>query len=184
MPTNPKILDLKKHSSEVKRALKLAEELQSIGSKLGFNAFQPGAMKELKMANLLGHDWILSKKDADACSRNNVGIDMYEYLSGMEGGAGQIDRVFKDDAKDAEQHQKHENSMKRIRRNKAFYLAYTNRDTTKPLDILRIYEVPIEAIEIETDKQLAKSKNTISHVAFNEDFAEKYGQLLYGEKRP
>lgn len=179
MPTNPKILDLKKHSSEVKRALELAEELQSIGSKLGFNAFQPGAMKELKMAKLLGHDWILSKKDADACSINNNGIDLYEYLSGKEGGAGQIDRVFKGDAKDAEQQQKHENSMKRIRRNKAFYLAYTNPDTTLPLDILRIYEVSTEAIKEETEKQLSNSKNTISHVAFHEDFAREKGTLVW-----
>ena len=173
-----KILKLDEHLEDVKKALELAEQLQKIGAKLGFNVFQPGAMKELKMAHILGHDWILSKKNADACSRTNS-KDEYEYLSGKVGGAGQIDRVFKDDTSDSVQHDKYCNSMERISRNKAFYLAYTNPDTSKPLDILRIYEVSPDEIKKETDRQLQNSSNKISHVSFPESFAKEHGKLIY-----
>ena len=173
-----KVLSLRANIEDVKKALELAEQLQEIGSRLGFNVFQPGAMKELKMADILGHDWILSKKNADACSRTNS-KDEYEYLSGKVGGAGQIDRVFKDDPTDSVQHNKYLGSMARITRNKAFYLAYTNPNTSMPLDILRIYEVSPDEIKKETDRQLQNSSNKISHVSFPESFAKEHGKLIY-----
>lgn len=134
----------------------------------------------MKMANILGHDWILSKKNADACNRKKSN-ELYEYLSGTENGAGQIDRVFKDDPKDEDQHKKYLQSMERIERNKAFYLAYTNRNTSKPLDILRIYEVSPKVIREETDRQLQNSTNKISHVSFNENFAKEKGTLIWSK---
>ncbi len=133
------------------------------------------------MADILKHDWILSKKNADACSRTNS-KDEYEYLSGKVGGAGQIDRVFKDDTSDPEQQKKHTQSMERIRRNKAFYLAYTNPDTSKPLDIWKIYEVSTSDIEKETKTQLQNSSNKISHVSFPESFAQKHGKIIWEKK--
>lgn len=172
------ILDFSNHGPKVDRALQLAEELQNIGSELGFNVFQPGAMKELKMASILGHNWILSKKNADACNRKNSD-EVYEYLSGTENGSGQIDRVFKDDLFDPEQHEKYRQSMDRIMRNKAFYLAYTNPNTSMPLDILRIYEVEPNVIKTEADRQLNNSTNKISHVSFNENFAKTHGKLIW-----
>ena len=171
-PTDPKI----------QKALDLAEQLQEIGAEYGFNPFQPGAMKEIKTAQLLGHKWILSKKDADACNEDES--EVYEYLSGKEGGAGQIDRVFKDGPENTEQHEKHEKSMERIRRNTFVYLAYTNKDTAKPLDILRIYRLNPKIIVDETKRQLAKSRNEISHVAFDEKFAtdkDNGGVLVYSK---
>lgn len=179
--TETKVLNLSSFEADVKKALQLAESLQEIGSSLGFNVFQPGAMKELKMAAILGHNWILSKKNADACSRADSN-EVYEYLSGTEDGAGQIDRVFKDDPNDVEQHEKYLQSMDRIERNKAFYLAYTNSNTSKPLDILRIYEVTPAAIREETDRQLQNSTNKISHVSFNENFARAKGTLIWSKK--
>lgn len=172
---NKKILNLKEYQAKVARILELAEELEGECSELGINAFQPGAMKELKMASLLGHDWIQGKKDADACSREDHS-KLYEYLSGTEHGQGQIDRMFKDlDT----QHDKYLESMHRIDRNDAFYLAYTNKDTSKPLDILRIYKVDPMYIKEEADRQLHASNNSISHVSFNEKFAAGHGCLVY-----
>lgn len=161
--------------------INLAQQLQDICSKYHINAFQPGAMKELKTAKILNHCWIINKKEADACN-DLLKTEMYEYLSGTENGAGQIDRVFKDDLLDEEQHKKHLQSMERITRNKWFYLAFTNKDTSKPLDILRIYQVSPDDILEETKRQLAISENKISHVSFNEDFARKHGTLIYSKE--
>lgn len=173
-----KILKIANVESDIKQLLELAEELQRIGSKYGFNVFQPGAMKELKMAYILQHDWIQSKKNADACDREDSNI-LFEYLSGTENGAGQIDRVFKDNPDKEEQHNKYLQSMERIERNKYFFLAYTNSNTSLPLDILRIYKVSPSAIRKETDAQLRNSRNDISHVAFDEVFAKQNGVLVW-----
>lgn len=170
------ILDLGKKKKEVEHILYLAEELQQACSKLGFNPFQPGAIKELKMANILKHNWVKSKKKADACSRDNPN-DVYEYLSGTENGSGQIDRFFKDGK--GEQHEKHMQSVERITRNKMFYLAFTDKNTSKPLHILRIYEVEPKQILKSAEEQLSKSTNLISHIGFDEKFAMSNGKLVY-----
>lgn len=173
------ILDLEEKKQEVENILSLAEKLQEACSSLGFNPFQPGAIKELKMANILGHNWVKCKKKADACSRSNPN-DVYEYLSGTENGSGQIDRFFKDGI--GEQHEKHMQSVERITRNKSFYLAYTDKNTSKPLHILRIYEVAPEKILQSAEDQLSKSINLISHISFDEKFAVANGKLVYKDK--
>ncbi len=175
-----KIVDVQNKKADIKDIIKTAEQLQEKCSKYGINAFQPGAIKELKMALLLGHNWICNKAQADACSVDNKYL--YEYLSATEKGNGQIDRFFKDDPDNSEQHEKYEQSMKRVLRNECFYLAYTNSNPSKPLDILRIYEVPTDAIKKETDRQLANSRNSISHIGFDETFAKKHGTLVYPKK--
>lgn len=175
----PKIIDVQNNITEITDILKTAEELQQKCSKYKINAFQPGAIKELKMALILGHNWICSKAQADACSSVNNDI-LYEYLSATEHGNGQIDRFFKDGPGD--QHEKYLQSMERILRNDCFYLAYTNPDPSKPLDILRIYEVPTQEIKQETDRQLSNSRNNISHIGFDENFAKKHGKLVYTKK--
>ena len=58
----------------------------------------------------------------------------------------------------------------------------TNSNTSKPLDILRIYEVTPAAIREETDRQLQNSTNKISHVSFNEKFARENGTLIWSKK--
>ena len=151
---------------------KLAEEWE----KVGVNLFQPGAIKEVMAAQILGHAWISSKHDADACDVDDPSVK-YEYLSGSITGAGQIDRVFKDDQEDEIQHRKHVKSMERIERNDRFYLMYTNPEN--PIDILRIYDVPTSVIKEEVEKQLANSGNNISHVSFKEKFAKENGTLVW-----
>lgn len=179
MKNNLSILDLVKNKDKVMELLMVAEKLQELCSELGINPFQPGAIKELKMAMILGHNWIRNKKEADACSRD--GNNVYEYLSSTEKGAGQIDRFFKDG--EGEQHEKHMKSVKRITRNEKFFLSFTNADTTKPLDILRIYVVSPEDILNYAKIQLENSTNSIAHIGFDENFAKKYGTLLYESKK-
>lgn len=169
------------NNPDAETIIDLAQQLQDVCSKYGINAFQPGAMKELKTAKILNHCWVINKKEADACNDLSK-TEMYEYLSGTENGAGQIDRVFKDDPSDPIQHEKHLQSMERITRNKWFYLGYTNQDTSRPLDILRIYQVSPDDILEETKRQLDNSINKISHVSFNENFARDHGKLIYQKK--
>lgn len=181
MPQNNEVqvLDLVANQEKVKKILDTAYQLQTLCSELKFNAFQPGAIKELKMATLLGHNWILNKALPDACSRNNSNV-FYEYLSAKEKGNGQIDRFFKDGP--GIQHEKYLQSMNRIDRNDCFYLAYTDANPCNPLDILRIYRVSTQKIKTETDRQLQKSKNNISHIGFDEEFAKENGELVYEKK--
>ena len=70
--------------------IKAAKLAQSIGIP---NLLQPGLVKEMIIAEILGHDVISSKRDADACDRYDPTIK-YEYLSCKEGGSGQLDRMF------------------------------------------------------------------------------------------
>ena len=104
-----KIVDVQNKKTEITDIIKTAEQLQEKCSKYGINAFQPGAIKELKTALILGHNWISTKAQADACSVDNKCF--YEYLSATEKGNGQIDRFFKDGPKNTEQHEKYEQSM-------------------------------------------------------------------------
>jgi len=170
-----KTLNVQENITDINEIIRQAEKLQELCTKYGFNAFQPGAIKELKMATILNHNWICNKAQADACSPD--GKKLYEYLSATENGNCQIDRFFKDGAGD--QHEKHLKSMQRIWRNDCFYLAFTSENTSKPLDILRIYQVSTEEIEKETLRQLSKSRNDISHIGFDEEFARFHGKLIF-----
>ena len=75
----------------IQLVLEAAELARSIGIP---NLLQPGLIKELIIADILGHQPITSKRDADACDPNDPSI-LYEYLSCKEGGSGQLDRIFK-----------------------------------------------------------------------------------------
>jgi len=160
----------------IEKLIEETEKLEKKWADIGVDLFQPGAIKEIKIAKILGHSWISSKHDADACDSNDYSIK-YEYLSGSEGGAGQIDRFFKDDPNDKKQHDSHLKSMDRVKRNKCFYLIFNS--ATMKTDILRIYELPTSVIEEEISRQLANSNNTISHVSFNENFCKKNGKLIW-----
>src|SRR5258708_1525454 len=91
--------------------LKAAELARTVGIT---NLLQPGLVKEMIIAEILGHELIHSKRDADAHAKNNPNIK-YEYLSCKEGGTGQLDRMFKAPA------DKRAESLRRITRNKKVY---------------------------------------------------------------
>src|SRR5215510_11663389 len=101
----------------IRQIISLARSAQELASSIGIpNLFQPGLVKEMIIADLLDHQVITSKRDADACDPNDSSIK-YEYLSCKEGGSGQLDRMFK------EPPVKRRESLERIARNRKIYFA-------------------------------------------------------------
>lgn len=158
----------------IREIIKLIIKAQNLALKIGIpNILQPGLVKEMIIAETLGHELIHSKRDADACHPENPSIK-YEYLSCYEGGSGQLDRMFKAPK------EKRKESLNRIWRNEKIYLAVFYKDN--PLKIKIIYEIEPKYVAEETDRQLDRSKNNISHVGFSEKWAEKNGKVVYQSK--
>lgn len=137
------------------------------------NILQPGLVKEMIIAEVLGHKIITSKRDADARDKNNPEIK-YEYLSCYEGGTGQLDRMFKAPI------EKRKESLHRITRNKAVFFAIFYKDN--PLKIKIIYEIQPNVLLEETKRQLDRSGNQISHVGFSEGWVKLHGTITYRDK--
>ena len=97
----------------IELVLKAAEMARSIGIN---NLLQPGLVKEMIIAEILGHELIHSKRDADAHAPGAPN-ELYEYLSCKEGGTGQFDRMFK------EPPDKRAESLSRITRKRKVYFA-------------------------------------------------------------
>ncbi|PIV45296.1 MAG: hypothetical protein COS25_00605 [Candidatus Nealsonbacteria bacterium CG02_land_8_20_14_3_00_37_10] len=152
----------------------LARKAQALALKIGIpNLFQPGLVKELIIAEMLGHRKIIAKRGADACDKNNPSI-MYEYLSCYEGGTGQLDRMFKEPI------EKRAESLRRISRNRMIYLAIFYKNN--PLEVKIIYEIRPLILSKEAENQLNRSGNKISHVGFSEDWAKKNSKVMYVDK--
>lgn len=148
----------------VLRASRLA---QSIGIN---NLLQPGLIKEMIIADHLGHRLIHSKRDADACSFDNPN-EKYEYLSCKEGGSGQLDRMF------SRPPEKRAESLSRITRNFKVYFAVFYADNQARCKV--IYELEIDTVLAETNRQLDRSRNAISHVGFPIRWARENGIVVY-----
>jgi hypothetical protein len=153
----------------IELVLEAAELARSIGIP---NLLQPGLIKELIIADILGHHPITSKRDADACDPSDPSI-LYEYLSCKEGGSGQLDRMFKAPLV------KREESLLRITRNKRIYFAVFYADNQTK--VKAIYELEPEVVLKETERQLDKSSNDISHVGFAEPWVKKNGRIVYDD---
>jgi len=150
--------------------LEAADIARSVGIP---NLLQPGLIKELIIANILGHQPITSKRDADACDPNDPSI-LYEYLSCKEGGSGQLDRMFKEPLV------KRKESLLRISRNKKIYFAvFYSENQTK---VKVIYELEPEVVLAETIRQLDRSRNVISHVGFGEPWVKQHGRIKYQDQ--
>ncbi len=149
----------------------LVTKAQIIASKLGMpNILQPGLVKEIVIADILGHQVIASKNKADARDPQDSSIQ-FEYLSCYEGGTGQLDRMFKTPpGKRAE-------SLRRITRNKTIYLAIFSKSV--PLKPVAIYAIKPSVMVTETNRQLDGSRNDISHVGFSETWANKKGSKIF-----
>ena len=151
--------------------LKHIIKAQKLGLSIGIpNILQPGLMKEMIIANTLGHKLIHSKRDADAHHFNDSSIK-YEYLSCVEDGSGQLDRMFKNPP------DKREKSLERIRRNDMIYFAIFYK--SDQIKVKNIYEIEPSVLEKETVRQLKRSKNDISHVGFTEKWAMNNGKIVY-----
>lgn len=155
----------------IRHIIQLVIWAQKLALKIGIpNILQPGLVKEMIISEILGHELIHSKRDADACDPNDSTIK-YEYLSCFEGGSGQFDRMFK------EPEDKREESLNRIRRNQMVYFAVFFKN--EPLTVKVIYEVQIDVLLAETERQLDRSGNAISHVGFSENWAKEHGKIVY-----
>jgi hypothetical protein len=144
---------------------------QELALKIGIpNILQPGLVKEMIIAEILGHELITTKRDADACDIKDPNIK-YEYLSCYEGGSGQLDRMFKSPP------EKREESLYRIRRNNMIYFAIFYK--TNPLKVKVIYEIEPSVMVKETERQLDRSSNSISHIGFIESWAKENGTAVY-----
>lgn len=151
--------------------LQAAELARTVGIQ---NILQPGLVKEMIMADHLGHKVITTKRDADACDPVDPTV-LYEYLSCKEGGTGQLDRMFKEPV------EKRKESLNRIWRNKKVYYAvfYENDQTRTKV----IYEIEPETLVKETERQLDASRNAISHVGFTETWVKRNGKIVYQDPK-
>ena len=138
------------------------------------NLFQPGLVKEMIIAEHLGHVVNPKKRQADAHDPEDHSV-VYEYLSCKEGGSGQFDRMFKEPA------DKRERSLDRIRRNAKIYLAvFYKSDQT---NIKAIYELDPEVVDQEANRKLDRSRNAISHIGFSEKWAQAHGTVVYQDRK-
>jgi hypothetical protein len=165
---NINIIDPENFDSD--ELIRRAKELNKISINSGIdNIFQPGLVKEIIIAKILGHNVVTNKRMPDACSKQDNSI-FYEYLSCYEGGSGQLDRMFKFPPA------KREESLKRITRNAMIYFAIFFRKT---LTVKAIYEIKVNVLLEEAERQLNRSNNDISHVGFSENWAERNCKKVY-----
>lgn len=151
----------------VNLVLNAADLARSVGIQ---NILQPGLVKEMIIADILGHDLIISKRAADACDPSDSSI-VYEYLTFKEGGSGQFDRMFKEPL------DKREESLLRISRNTKIYFAVFY--AWNQIKVKIIYEADPAVVAREANRQLDRSSNVISHVGFSEKWIRENGMIVY-----
>ena len=148
---------------------KAAELARTVGIQ---NLLQPGLLKEMIVADLLGHALIPDKRGADAHDPADHTVK-YEYLSCKEGGTGQLDRMF------SAPPDKRAESLARITRNHlVFFAVFEARGQTQ---VKIIYELDPEMVLRETERRLDNSINQISHVGFSENWARANGRIVYSK---
>ena len=85
-----------------------------------------------------------------------------------------MDRMFK------EPPEKRADSLFRITRNRKLFLAvFYSENQTK---VKTIYELDPGDVVQETQQQLDRSRNVISHVGFTEDWARLKGKVIYRDR--
>jgi hypothetical protein len=131
------------------------------------NILQPGVIKELMMAEILGHDLIPQKDSADAKDKTG---NTYEYLASIrrvdvktnKGCSFQMDRITP-------------SNLHRVTRNKAFYFGIFKDH----LEVEEIWNVEIPMVLAEVKRQLEKCKNDIAHVNFLLKWLEENGTKVF-----
>lgn len=151
--------------------MKAVEMVRTVGI---HNLLQPGLVKEMVIANILGHELITAKRGADARNSKNPS-QIYEYLSCKEGGSGQPDRMFRRPNK------KRQESLNRIRRSDRIYDAVFYKHNQMKVKV--IYKLEPEIVVRETERQLDRSGNEISHVGFSERWVRENGKIVYEDKK-
>lgn len=154
-----------------RRIIGLVAQAAQLAKSVGIpNLLQPGLVKEMIIADILGHTLITGKRNADAHAPDDPN-EKYEYLSCKEGGSGQFDRMFKEPAA------KRARSLSRITRNAGIYLAvfYASEQTK----CKAIYELTPSVVAAEAERQLDASANAISHVGLPIEWASRNGTLVW-----
>jgi len=158
-----------------RKIIALIREAAKLARSAGIaNLLQPGLVREMIVADILGHELIAGKRDADARSPNDPSA-VYEYLTCKEGGAGQLDRMFKAPAG------KRKASLNRILRNDKIYLAVFYQGDQMRVKI--IYELEPGVAAKEAGRQLNRSRNDISHISFSETWAKQNGTVVHQHRR-
>jgi hypothetical protein len=157
--------------SYIRQIINYVRKAQEIATEHGFkNLLQPGLVKELAVADILGHEIHRTKHDADAFDPADPSRQ-FEYLSCFQNGTFQLDRVFKHPP------EKRAKSLERIKRNAAIYCVVFDRES--PLDVLVIYEIPTSVMFAEAERKLDASGNEISHVGFTIKWAQQHGKVVH-----
>ena len=134
----------------LEKIVKLVRQAQKLALSIGIdNIVQPGIIREIIMAEIMGHKVISTKQDADACDPDNPKIK-YEYLSCSENGSGQFDRMFKSPPAAKEK------SLKRITRNSKIYMGIFYEG--QPLKAKVIYEIEPAVMKKAALVKMEKSK--------------------------
>lgn len=153
-------------SSEIIELLKRTQEIAK--EKYGItNILQPGVIKEMIMAEILGHGLVPQKDLPDAQDKHG---NFYEYLASIrrinvktnKGCSFQMDRVTP-------------TNLSRVTRNSAFYFGIFKTH----LEIEEVWRVEIPIVLTEVQRQLQNCKNDIAHVNFLLKWLEKSGTLIY-----
>ena len=154
-----------------KSLIRLIREAFAHARSLGIpNLLQPGLAKEIVIADILGHEVIISKDGADAHDPENPTI-LFEYLSCLEGNTGQLDRVVKSPEDERQ------DSLNRIRRNDKIYFAVFYK--ANQIKAKTIYELETDIVLAEAIRKMDRSKNRISHVNMSETWAKANGRVVY-----
>jgi len=151
--------------------VRLIREAQSIAGNI--NLLQPGLIKEMVIADALGHVITPTKHFQDAESKDKS--EKYEYLTCVDGGSFQIDRVFKSPI------EKRQKSLKRITRNKKIFCVSFDKEV--PLKIKEIFDVPVPLFLAEVERQLDGSQNEISHIGVTMKWVRMNGTMVYPSGR-
>ena len=155
------------YRSIVELVLRASDIARTVGIS---NLLQPGLVKEMIIADILGHELIHSKRDADAHAPGDPD-EKYEYLSCKEGGSGQLDRMFRDPP------EKREESLRRITRNSKIYLAVFYAENQTRCKI--IYELEPDVVLAEANRKLDRSRNSIAHIGFSIRWAADNGKIVF-----
>lgn len=159
------------YSQILRDIIRILKKVQQLAKRIGIeNISQPGIVKEMIMADILGHRLNPVKKQHDAEDPNDPSI-RYEYLTCLEGKSFQFDRVDE------------ENLRRRVlERNSAIFCAVFAEEDQ--LQVLRIYEVkPPILFEVLLEKY-RRSKATSRHVGVPENWIRDNGILVYPQNNP
>lgn len=128
------------------------------------NLFQPGLIREMVLADRLGHILLPGKRDADATDSEG---NLYEYLTALTGGEFQIDRLTS-------------SNLYRITRNRLIYCATFCR--TNLLDVVEVYAVEPDHLVEEARRQIAVSRNHLVHFTVRNWWVVEHGRRVVPEE--